>query len=295
MSIDDQTSTDQSSSAEFEGRHPRLALFRQYRWMPLVLPMAVFLVTGLIEPTPETAVVSPVADAAPMADDTAVDGTAADDTAADERRQHVTRPNWLGYPLVYTVRLFVTLGAILFVMPYYQSVRFSITWWAWPTGLVGGAIWIALCRWGVAEMLLTKLGMGGWLDLGIRSGFDPWESLRGSQIALAAFLAVRFCGLVLVVPLIEEFFLRGFLMRFFERTDWWTVPLGTVTRLGAVVATAYGVLSHPAEPLAALVWFSLVTLLYARTRNIWDCVVAHAVTNLTLGIYVITAQDWRLW
>jgi hypothetical protein len=32
-----------------------------------------------------------------------------------------------------------------------------------------------------------------------------------------------------------------------------------------------------------------------RTRNIWDCVAAHAITNLMLGIYVVAAHDWRLW
>ena len=51
---------------------------------------------------------------------------------------------------------------------------------------------------------------------------------------------------------------------------------------------------HPGELLAAFVWFSMVTWLMVRTRNIWDCVVAHAVTNLLLGIYVVTTGNWQL-
>ena len=31
-----------------------------------------------------------------------------------------------------------------------------------------------------------------------------------------------------------------------------------------------------------------------RTRNIWDCVAAHAITNLILGIYVVHSGTWRL-
>jgi len=50
------------------------------------------------------------------------------------------------------------------------------------------------------------------------------------------------------------------------------------------------VLSHPGEVFAAVAWFSLVTWLMVRTRNIWDCVVAHAVTNLLLGVYVVGSQ-----
>jgi hypothetical protein len=52
---------------------------------------------------------------------------------------------------------------------------------------------------------------------------------------------------------------------------------------------------HPAELLAALVWFSLITWLMVRTKNIWDCVAAHAVTNLLLGMYVVARGAWHLW
>ena len=73
------------------------------------------------------------------------------------------------------------------------------------------------------------------------------------------------------------------------------VPGGHVTPLAAVVGTAVPMLMHPGELLAAFVWFSLVTWLMIRTRNIWDCAAAHAVTNLLLGIYVVTQEQWRLW
>ena len=49
------------------------------------------------------------------------------------------------------------------------------------------------------------------------------------------------------------------------------------------------------EALAAIAWFSLVTWLVNRTGKFWDAVVAHAVTNLLLGIYVCTYSQWQLW
>jgi membrane protease YdiL (CAAX protease family) len=84
-------------------------------------------------------------------------------------------------------------------------------------------------------------------------------------------------------------------MRFVMRDNWWEVPFGEVTPLAAVVSTVVPMLMHPGELLAAAVWFSLVTWLMTRTRNIWDCVAAHAVTNLLLGIYVVTQEQWQLW
>jgi hypothetical protein len=38
----------------------------------------------------------------------------------------------------------------------------------------------------------------------------------------------------------------------------------------------------------------MVTWLMMRTRSLWDCVAAHAVTNLLLGVYVVLRSDWQL-
>ena len=38
----------------------------------------------------------------------------------------------------------------------------------------------------------------------------------------------------------------------------------------------------------------MITWLMLKTRSIWDCVVAHAATNLILGIYVVLSGTWRL-
>ena len=51
---------------------------------------------------------------------------------------------------------------------------------------------------------------------------------------------------------------------------------------------------HPGELAAAFVWFSMITGLMVTTRNIWDCVAAHATTNLLLGIYVVSFNQWQL-
>ena len=69
------------------------------------------------------------------------------------------------------------------------------------------------------------------------------------------------------------------------RRDWPALIAGTV----------FPMLMHPGELFAALVWFSLVSWLMLRTRNIWDCITAHMVTNLLLGIYVMCSGQWHFW
>ena len=40
---------------------------------------------------------------------------------------------------------------------------------------------------------------------------------------------------------------------------------------------------------------AFVAWLLIRTRSLGACIVAHAVTNLLLGIYVLVYRDWGLW
>jgi CAAX prenyl protease-like protein len=208
--------------------------------------------------------------------------------------------NWFGleyhqYPIVYTAKIALTIAAMLFVLPGYRQFPFRVSLLAIGVGIVGVVLWIVICDLRLERMLLAPLGLEKFLGFGDRPAFSPLDELSATPTWAYTFLAIRFLGLALIVPIIEEFFLRGFLMRFVVRDSWWTVPFGTLTRTAAVIGTAVPMLMHPGELVAAFVWFSMVTWLMFRTKNIWDCVAAHAVTNLLLGIYVVTQHQWQLW
>jgi len=101
--------------------------------------------------------------------------------------------------------------------------------------------------------------------------------------------------LILVVPLAEEAFLRAFLLRFLHSDDWSRVALSQLGWRAVVGGGIYGIASHPNEALAALFWFSLVGVLMIRTGKFWNCVLAHAITNGLLGVYLIGFGQWQLW
>jgi hypothetical protein len=241
----------------------RIAAGRRNPWLVFLLPFVVFLLVGTFEP------------AAP---------------AENAAGSSSTRIPYDAYPLIYTIKIGLTLAAIAYVWPGYRQFRWRLSLIAILVGVVGAAVWI-----GLAALQREITARFGWdFGLGKRSAFNPLAELKDRPAWAHAFLAVRFLGLAVVVPVIEEFFLRGFLMRFVVAADWWKVPFGDVNRLAIVVGTAVPVLMHPQEALAAAVWFSAVTWLMLRTRNIWDCVAAHAVTNLLLGFYVLASGNWWL-
>ncbi|NLX54495.1 MAG: CAAX prenyl protease-related protein [Planctomycetaceae bacterium] len=253
-----------------------------------MLPFAVYMFTGALGAEWVPAAASDAGRAEAVRADQS-GGPAIEDVSLD--RPAPSR----GYALAYAFQFAATFLAVLLVAPVYRRVPWRVSGWSIVFGVVGVVAWIVICRAELEVRLLTALGLADWAGYVARPAFDPLTAFSGRPLELAVFLTVRFAGLALLVPVIEEFFVRGFLMRFFERAEWWTIPLGQVTWTAAVVATVYGMLAHPAEMIAAAVWFSLITLLYARTRNLWDCVVAHAVTNGLLGIYILVSRDWTLW
>jgi len=270
---------------------------RRARWQGYVLPLIVYLASGYLEPTasdPSGNVPESLKILDRSIGPTANGSIREKETGADDAESDEAWP--LSYPVAYAVRVALTFAALIVFWPFCgQLPRRAHAAWAVVTGAAGAMMWILICRAGWAQGLLDAIGAGGWLSLGQRAGFDPWTALAGSPWEQAGFLLVRFTGLVVVVPLAEEFFLRGFLMRYIRQAEWWEIPFGDITWSSAALATLYGVLSHPAEPLAAAAWFTLVTFLYSKTGNLWTCVLAHSVTNLGLGIYVLVWHDWRLW
>ncbi|MFM8804742.1 MAG: hypothetical protein ACKOK8_12665, partial [Planctomycetia bacterium] len=56
----------------------------------------------------------------------------------------------------------------------------------------------------------------------------------------------------------------------------------------------YAVASHPSECVAAAGWFAVVSGIAAATRRPIDTILAHAATNLALGLYVVATDNWWL-
>lgn len=100
---------------------------------------------------------------------------------------------------------------------------------------------------------------------------------------------------ILIVPIVEELFWRGWLMRWLINPNFLAVPLGTFVPF-AFVATALLFASEHGPYwdvglLAGLAynWWMI------RTRNLGDCVLAHAVTNGLLSTHVVLNEQWQYW
>jgi uncharacterized protein len=125
-------------------------------------------------------------------------------------------------------------------------------------------------------------------------GFDP--AFFGNEWPYWVNLGLRGLRLVVVVPLMEEIFWRGFLLRYLIRERFEEVPFGTFSAFSFAVVTLGFCFEHMGSDWpAALITGALYNLVAYRTRSLGSCVLAHAVTNLLLGIYILRTGQWGFW
>jgi hypothetical protein len=156
------------------------------------------------------------------------------------------------------------------------------TWRGLLTGL-GAGLLIFLLWISPQELFHAKPRPEGF-DPGIVPGMTPW------------MLAARFTRLVVVVPLLEEIFWRGFLLRYLVREDFETLPFGRCSRFSFwAVAAAFTLVHQPCDWPAAFMTGILLNLVAVRTRSLAACVAAHAVANLALGLYICATRQWGFW
>jgi CAAX prenyl protease-like protein len=180
----------------------------------------------------------------------------------------------------------VLVTTALFV--FRRAWRHEITpsWRVLPAALfVGLAVfgeWVLLDRW------------IPYPHLGARTAYNPFAAIE-DPVLRYGFFALRFYGLVLMVPLMEEVFWRSFLLRFVtDQDDFKRIPLGTYSLTAFFVVAAMFAASH-SEWLVAFVCAAAYAYLFRVTRSLFACIIAHSVTNLALGIYILITGDWKYW
>lgn len=188
----------------------------------------------------------------------------------------LSAPRYWVYPLQTVV-----CGALLMrFWRAYAMERPRGTGFAILIGLLVFAIWVAPQFLGFAAPRLD--------------GFEPHFFV--GDTAYATNLAFRFLRLVIVVPLLEEIFWRGFLLRYVINQDFTRVSFGTFEWKSFAIVTVGFCLEHQtADWPAAILAGALYNLVAYRTKSLSACVLAHAITNLVLGFYVLETRQWGFW
>ena len=151
-----------------------------------------------------------------------------------------------------------------------------------------------------ALAVAVGLGVFGlWIHLDA-----PWMQLvtpSASFVPLDAqgqldwpLIVTRWLGATLLVPLMEELFWRSFLMRWLQEPRFEGLLPQRVGLKAIVLSTFVFMLAHTLW-LAAVLAGLAYAWLYVKTGRLWTSVIAHAVTNGALGIWVVATGQWQFW
>lgn len=159
-------------------------------------------------------------------------------------------------------------------------------------------------------MIAGLFGLIIWVSL-----LSPFVSVdKQHPWSFNAFILKLICAGFLV-PVFEEFFIRGFLFRLILQWDFVRkkgakdsvqtvlddmsindVEPGAWSWMAVILSTILFASGHQSQEwLAAIVYGLLMAFLLIIRKDILSCIVAHSVTNISLALYVFTTGKWHLW
>jgi len=124
----------------------------------------------------------------------------------------------------------------------------------------------------------------------------PAENTPPASKSDPIFLLFRVGLSVIAVPILEELFWRGWLMRWMvDPKNFERVPLGAFAPAAFWLTAILFASEHGSFWDVGLAAGIVYNWWMIRTRNLWDCILAHAVTNGLLAAWVIGAGQWQYW
>lgn len=199
-------------------------------------------------------------------------------------------------PLAIALHIAATFWVIALFRNHYPPLGRLMT----PLAIVAG--FLAAWLWVAGQHLLDGVKIANY-DLGGRfflypghaKPYDPHTDFGDGKLfwIYAVLKITRACT---VVPIVEELFWRGFILRAFinlNRPE--EVPLGKFT-WGALIGSSFlSILQHPDNWGVSVACWLFFNALFFWTKSLRCLMLTHAMTNLVLYTYVIRTGDWRFW
>jgi CAAX prenyl protease-like protein len=180
--------------------------------------------------------------------------------------------------LMYPIKtVLVASSLIYFWNDYKQEIRFSFSCLSVLSGILVFFIWI------LPEGMYPHIG---------HSEFNPYKHANGYGVYFV--IIFRLIGAILVVPLMEELFWRSFALRFAIKSDFKSVPLGQFSWLSFIFISILFGIEHQRWLVGIFAGMVYSGVLY-RSKNLFDPILSHAITNSLLGVYVLSTHQWSFW
>jgi CAAX prenyl protease-like protein len=186
----------------------------------------------------------------------------------------------------YPLRFILSLAAILIFSRGYFSLRPVSPVPSIAIGIAVFVIWIAPDQFfDYRHHWLFENSITGKAQSSLPPG------LQGNTL----FLILRSVSSFALVPVLEELFWRGWMMRWLINQNFLKVPLGQYAAGSFWIVALLFASEHGPYWEVGLAAGIIYNWWMIRTRSLGDCILAHAVTNAVLCVWVMATGQWQYW
>lgn len=172
--------------------------------------------------------------------------------------------------LYYPIRVLVMAGALALVFPYLKSLVWRPSALPVLAGVIVGIAWLAMTPTTTSnesELALALAGLSG-------TSFVIW-------------VIARTLGTVVLVPIIEEIFFRGYILKKLDSGS-------LIARIAAITVSSLAFAILHQKWLAAFLAGIIFALVMLRRGRVTDAIIAHGIANGIIAAFAIASQDWSV-
>lgn len=189
---------------------------------------------------------------------------------------------------LYAVRFFAVGAVLLLFSRHVIDLRVSAPWGSAVVGALVFIIWIA------PDLIFGPGYRRHWIFENAVTGAAVPTAPDGLRHNVP-FLVLRTLGCAALVPVIEELFWRGWLMRWLIAHDFLKIRIGTYVPFAFWMTAVLFASEHGPYWEVGLLAGVLYNWWCVRTGSLANCIAAHAVTNGMLSVYVLVTGRWQYW
>jgi exosortase E/protease (VPEID-CTERM system) len=191
----------------------------------------------------------------------------------------ITGAGFRGFDFASPLRVILTGTALWLYRGRFKELLWEWSWYAAALGALGFIAWVAI----------------GWQGQSVASNAAFASGLHSLPPVLTfLWIAFRFAGAVVTVPLAEELAFRSYLMRKLVSTEFESVNYKQVTCSAIAVSSILFGLLHQ-NWIAAIIAGAIYAAATHRRGRLSDAICAHATTNAILALFVVVTGRWSLW
>jgi len=118
--------------------------------------------------------------------------------------------------------------------------------------------------------------------------------LSSHSLVISSWLILKVIGFIVIVPVVEELFFRGFLSRALIRFEFKSIPLGQFSFYSFIGSAIAFSLLHQNYYLAFFV-ACILNYILMKTKSLGAVILCHAIANATICVYIIYFNRWDIW